>query len=677
MRHTLVAVFLLTCAFAFPAFAQLGVESYPAAYFVSNQPATAADMVALLPGFHLENGDSKVRGFSGTVGNVLIDGQLPASKEEDVGTLLARITPSSVERIDLIRGATDMHGYPMLANVVRKKEGAALRVRAELEGGITHFGTTEDKVLLHMTRQGAASTLDVSGSWGRDIGSQNQNGFGSRVRVSPSGAPLQLSNYSYPQFTNNSAASIAYRQPLWIGDFNLGLAYKFQRNYSNINEHIYFPAVSDVSGQENRQTRNVEGQLQYKLPLSGFGDVQLFGVHRITEQDNLSQTTSATNVTNRSRGLFNQREDVARLAWYYPGAVKLEAGAEGSINVLSSRSSLSNGGVPVILPAANIRLEEQRLELFSTATWRINPVLLTELGARNETSSLTQTGDSSLVRHLSFFKPHWLTTWNIAPNHELRFLMDRVVGQLNFLDFAAQTSLNGNTITAGNKNLEPPRSWIVSLAWEQNLWERASVVVELRREIISKVVDHVPVFSGKQVFDAVGNIGYGVRDGISTNWILPLDELGLKGVTITAAADAHRGLVHDPATGLIRQMGGGQTFNQPQFIFETTDEITYDMPTRHLRLGINMHNHGGSLETASLINEIDHNTHGVKVGVFAEYKPSASWMIRVFDRDMIQTSGYRDRYVYSGLRGTAPLNFIEYRNLNNGAVIGLDLQHDF
>jgi hypothetical protein len=51
--------------------------------------------------------------------------------------------------------------------------------------------------------------------------------------------------------------------------------------------------------------------------------------------------------------------------------------------------------------------------------------------------------------------------------------------------------------------------------------------------------------------------------------------------------------------------------------------------------------------------------------------------VRVFARDIAQTAAYRDRYVYSGLRGTAPLSFVEYRKLNNGAVFGMDVQHDF
>src|SRR6185312_4726224 len=174
-------------------------------------------MVLLLPGFHIQLGDPNVRGFSGTVGNVLIDGQLPTSKAEGVDLLLQRIASSSVERIELIRGAADMHGYAILANVVRKT-GAALRGRAELEGGITHNGTSENKAAIHLAWQRENSAMELSATWGRDMGMLNMNGYGTRARYLPNGQPLQLSNYSYPQLTNNAEVSGSYRQDLWDGD---------------------------------------------------------------------------------------------------------------------------------------------------------------------------------------------------------------------------------------------------------------------------------------------------------------------------------------------------------------------------------------------------------------------------------------------------------------------------
>lgn len=569
-----------------------------------------------------------------------------------------------------------MHGYPILANVVRIKN-TALQGRAEAEGIVTHYGTTAPKLALHLVRQGEASTWELSASWGRDFGMQNQNGFGTRARYLPNGNPLLLSQYDFPKLTNIAELSSSYRQSLWGGDLSLGGVLKQERAYSPVSERIYFPAAALATGLESARTRNGEGQLDYSRGLGDYGQIQLFAVHRLQEQDEISQTTNTTR-TDMSRSRYNQREDVARLAWHYDGALKLEAGAEGTINVLNSRSTLTLGGAPVMLPAANIRLEEDRLEVFSTATWRLSPVLISEMGARYEMSTLTQTGDSNLTKDLSFLKPRWLTTWNVAPGHELRFLVERQVGQLVFRDFASSTSLNSNVITGGNKNSEPASSWNISLAWERHFWQRGSLVVEAKREFISDVVDRIAVFNANGLpFNAVGNIGYGTRDDLQVNMILPFDELGLKGLTLKVDATGRQSKVRDPATGEYRRIVGGQTFGGNAFVFTTMDELTYDMPEQNLQLGVTWHNHMGTHEYEYRIDEITSNWHSFKLGVFAEYKPTPVWTVRLFARDIAQTAAYRDRDVYAGLRGTAPLAFIEHRSLSNGAMFGVNVQHDF
>ena len=188
-------------------------------------------------------------------------------------------------------------------------------------------------------------------------------------------------------------------------------------------EYITFPAISQQSGLESDRARNGEARIEYVRPLGLWGQVQLFAVHRQEEQDEISQTTTTLG-TDRARSLFNQREDVGRLAWQLQTVdLKLDAGVEGTINVLSSRSTLTLNNVPVVLPAANLRVEEVRAEFFATATQRFSPVLLSELGLRYESSTLTQSGDSSLVKDLSFWKPRWLTTWDVAPQNQLRFLV--------------------------------------------------------------------------------------------------------------------------------------------------------------------------------------------------------------------------------------------------------------
>ena len=102
---------------------QDNVISYPAAFFVPLRPDTALDMINRLPGFTLDDG-SAVRGFGGAAGNVLIDGQRPTSKTDDLVSILKRLPASQVARIDLIRGASpgiDMQGKTLVANIVLRK----------------------------------------------------------------------------------------------------------------------------------------------------------------------------------------------------------------------------------------------------------------------------------------------------------------------------------------------------------------------------------------------------------------------------------------------------------------------------------------------------------------------------------------------------------------------------
>src|SRR5690242_14451704 len=97
---------------------QQGVTSYGPEFFTAQQPSTAVDMLNRIPGFTLDNG-ATVRGFEGAAGNVLIDGQRPASKSETLQDIIFRIPAGKVARIDIIRGGApgiDMQGKTVLAN---------------------------------------------------------------------------------------------------------------------------------------------------------------------------------------------------------------------------------------------------------------------------------------------------------------------------------------------------------------------------------------------------------------------------------------------------------------------------------------------------------------------------------------------------------------------------------
>ena len=96
-----------------------GLLVFEPAFFADARPDTALDMIARLPGFGLDGGDSGTRGFAGAAGNVLIDGVRPSTKSDDLEQILRRISAAGVARIELIRGGApgiDMQGRSVIAN---------------------------------------------------------------------------------------------------------------------------------------------------------------------------------------------------------------------------------------------------------------------------------------------------------------------------------------------------------------------------------------------------------------------------------------------------------------------------------------------------------------------------------------------------------------------------------
>src|SRR5262245_58408700 len=77
--------------------------AYDAAFYAQFHPQNALDMVNQTPNFALNGGDDR-RGFSGAVGNLLIDGRRPVAKSQSVQSILQQIPASQVVRIEVLRG---------------------------------------------------------------------------------------------------------------------------------------------------------------------------------------------------------------------------------------------------------------------------------------------------------------------------------------------------------------------------------------------------------------------------------------------------------------------------------------------------------------------------------------------------------------------------------------------
>src|SRR5881398_797091 len=115
---------------------------YDAAFFAKYAPRTAYDIVQRIPGFTLDLGSNQdgtdVRGFAGTAGNVVTNGQRPSTKSEPLDAFLSRIPASRVKRVEV--GAGDLYGADyssktQVANLILIEGGGGL------SGNVTVAGT--------------------------------------------------------------------------------------------------------------------------------------------------------------------------------------------------------------------------------------------------------------------------------------------------------------------------------------------------------------------------------------------------------------------------------------------------------------------------------------------------------------------------------------------------------
>ena len=122
-------------------------SSFAAGFFTQYNPTTAADMVARVPGFDLQDGAER-RGFAASSGNLLINGERPSSKAVP-SEILKRIPAGAVVRIELLSGSdagSDIRGQSQIVKVVVDPSSAQMLTGATLDykDGLNQAGFSID-----------------------------------------------------------------------------------------------------------------------------------------------------------------------------------------------------------------------------------------------------------------------------------------------------------------------------------------------------------------------------------------------------------------------------------------------------------------------------------------------------------------------------------------------------
>ena len=651
-----------------------GVTAYPRDFFAAARPNTALDMVQRLPGFSFESG-SNVRGLAGSAGNVLIDGERPLTKAETLDETLRHIPAATVERIDIIRGGApgiDMQGRTVLANVVRRPGGG---------GGVAYSefflwdGRTLPGIRAEFQRRDGARAIEGALVIGQ--GPDDTLGDGDRLRVSGANTVLIRSHLNTQGQGTRYWLTGAYETRFFGGHLRLNAVLQDNPFRAEFIDAISQPANGGVETEQDRVHRsNYEFGARYTRHLGPF----LFeGLLLEQFGENSPRVSFQSPTVSRLFDLHARTgETIGRTALTLRTSPTLsfEFGAEGAFNWLSSHTALTVNGSPVALPAANVRVEELRGELSANATWQPFQTMNIEAGLRFEGSTINSTGDTVLTKTLSFPKPRLVATWSATPSDQLRLRIEREVGQLNFNDFVAASSVaNTGAAIAGNPDINPQQAWVIEAAYERRFWRNGLASVTLRHSQITDVVDRIPLLAGNSVIDAPGNIGDGTRDEAIVSLSVPLSRLGLSAAQIRGSITWRRSSVTDPVTGQDR----------PISLLHPLDweiHYTHDLPRWQMNYGVDVNgvfngNLNGYRETSYRVTEIDTRTQHTFVVLFGEYKPRPNIIIRWELQNLLGRDYILERQVYAGPRNSSPLSYIDTRHLRPGPSLLIRLRRTF
>jgi outer membrane receptor protein involved in Fe transport len=659
---------------------------YEASFFKPFAPRTALDIARQVPGFSLDFGNSDVRGFSGAVGNIVIDGARPSTKSESLDTLLSRIPASRVIRVEV--GPGDLYGadYASRGQVLNIVLSAASGFDGEISGSVhrdwtghvapdgtvtalikrgpSSFNFSAGTGVRDWTEEGTDDLFDapsgdllehrrkintvrerdpfISASWGLEHG--DNDSIHLNARWAPSTFKLTQTNHVTP-------VSGPERDDLLVEDYKTPVV----EIGGDISRPIGAGAVKFVALTTRRSKNNFDANYN-----RGLGGSPLLGGFEQTEKAKLQET-------------------IGRLSYSQPKLLgfSFEGGLEIAYNKLDDNLDLSviddtGTKTRIDLPIDNATVSEIRGEAYLNAGRALSSNVRLDLGLRYEASNLKVRGDATADRTLKFFKPSVTLDWRPGNGWHTQASIRRTVAQLNFYDFISSADLASERVNGGNADLQPQRTWEARLLAEKPILGDGLIKVELGYDLVQLLQDRILVFdSNGNAFDAPGNIGTGRRQFVDVNLDAPLSSFGLSGVRWKAEVTFNRTRVEDPIWHTQRRWTDNNS-NWPWFNWYT--ELRRDSGALSYGVAASDRDKFFIFRT----DEIYSNWNGGPYGTaFVEYRPDSRTTIRLDADNIFDTDANAHRVLYRPDRTIIDPTFIENRERNIHTAFTLTIKRSF
>lgn len=552
---------------------------YPNSFFISYNPVSASDMLDRIPGISLDGGGGGGRGL-GTGGDLLIDGQRVAGKDNSPSAQLDRIPAEEVQRIEIIRGTSgqlDVRGADQVINVVLTESASRASTTAEAVSRRNHDGQYElGGSVSHSRKVGGFQgliTLESRPNYENRISHETRYSAGNQLV-----GTLRESNIRDQQ-PLKASANLGYQSGAHRLQFNL--LYEDETYTRPIGrDFVDFTGDGETLWREEELIDYVDdgwevgGEYEYN-----FGGGRRFQFLFIANDATGNTVRERFDVeSSESDGARNKilfinsnertREQIAQGNYSFPvtNAQSLRLGLERAYTRLDSSLFIGNlagseppadryGGLPPRPDLSNpgTTVEEMRYEGFVFHNWTLNEQMRLESSLFYETSEISQSGTVDNSRRFNFLRPSVDFRYDITNSFQLRAAVARNVSQLSFANFAATTNEDDRDrdADAGNPELVPEKVVEYELGVEYRLPGDSGVLDA--RVFYHDIEDYIGRINATQdpslPLAADGNVGDAERWGMNSSVSTRLGYLGLPDAIFTAGLNLFDSRVMDPFLG--------------------------------------------------------------------------------------------------------------------------------
>ncbi len=672
---------------------------YDSEYFKPYNPVSAEDMLKRIPGTeNLTQGfgfnqEGERRGLRSNTDQVLINGKRLTGKQVKSSVFLSNLPAKSVKRIEIITGNVrelDTEVGSRVINVVLKEDAGS--GSGVVEAGILAWHNGQRRPMTSISYSGDLNGISYTSSflmrpWVSPVDISD-------VFTTPQGGLLfreeEKQRQKQVQFIGRG--SLSYNTVKGNVSLNglidhLPVNKQYVSNLFSDPSNIFMDSsgtiVDNLEGKNNKW--EVSGDITYNFNKSVKLTTLFVYSDLISNRNNTNfegKTAELDSILRPTGDLLqlggdnrdkNETEKILRatLDFKLRKNHEIELGVEGAINSLDKKIDFYNVvdsnriNIPII--NGDQEITEDRIEVFSTYSWKPISGMEIETGIAAEYSSLSQIGsDVSSSRSLKFVKPSINIFYNFDTNSQVYFSSLRDVGQLNFDDFIATVNREDDEILAGNPTLVPQKSWDFELGGEYRL-PKGSGIINGRAfySIVNDVEDLIPLDADNS---QPGNLGTGKDYGFQLETSIRFGKFTQIDAVLSGSALLRKSSVTDPFTGSKRKFG-----NQPEYEF--TLEGRHDVKSLGLVYGFDIKKNGPTIESDFI--EFDSKSSTANIRVYFEKTIMDGLLIRVFWANVTSQKSYRERAIFNPSQLSGNITQLQSREFKRQGIYGFRFRSIF